>query len=273
MFDKLIVSEPEGADIKNRSSYFIVTSIVVGVLFVTGVVISIFASDYRLGTENFELVEMIAPVETAAVEPKLPQPRPRMSTSAAPAPASALPTRTVNMANIHESPIVPKGVATTPNTALSRPPGTYQIGDRNSDPIGGSGRADHGVSDGPSGLVASVPAAETPASIPAPPPVKEPPPLKPPVTKSLGVINGLATNLPKPNYPAAAIAVNVQGKVDVQVLIDETGRVVSAKAVSGNALLRSAAVAAARNARFTPTTLSNVPVKVSGVIVYNFNRS
>jgi protein TonB len=89
----------------------------------------------------------------------------------------------------------------------------------------------------------------------------------------MGVVNGMATSLPKPNYPPAAKAVNVQGKVDVQVLIDESGRVISAKAVSGNALLREAAVAAARNARFTPTLLSKVPVKVTGVIVYNFNRS
>jgi protein TonB len=273
MFDKLIVSEPEGADIKNRSSYFIVTSLVVGVLFVTGVVISIFASDYRLGTENFELVEMIAPVETAAVEPKLPQPRPRTTTSAAPAQAAVVPTRKENIVNINESPIVPRGVATAPNTSASRPLGTYQIGDRDSEPMGGSGRSEVGTGDQPTGLTASVPVAETPAPIPVPPPVKEPPVVKPPVTKSLGVINGLATNLPKPNYPAAAIAVNIQGKVDVQVLIDESGRVVSAKAVSGNALLRSAAVAAARNARFTPTTLSNVPVKVTGVIVYNFSRS
>jgi TonB family protein len=89
----------------------------------------------------------------------------------------------------------------------------------------------------------------------------------------MGVMNGYATSLPKPNYPAAAKAVNIQGKVDVQILIDETGKVVSAKAVSGNPLLRSAAVTAAWNARFTPTRLSNVPVKVTGVIIYNFSRS
>jgi protein TonB len=89
----------------------------------------------------------------------------------------------------------------------------------------------------------------------------------------MGVVNGLAQSLPKPNYPAAALAVNIQGKVDVQVLIDESGRVVSAKAVSGSPMLRQAAEVAARNARFSPTTLSNVPVKVTGVIVYNFTRS
>jgi len=40
--------------------------------------------------------------------------------------------------------------------------------------------------------------------------------------------------------------------------------------VSGHPLLRAAAVAAARGARFSPTKLSGQPVKVSGVITYNF---
>ena len=70
-----------------------------------------------------------------------------------------------------------------------------------------------------------------------------------------------------------AIAVRAEGSVNVQVMIDESGRVISAKAVSGNPLLRLAAENAARNSRFTPTLLSNVPVKVTGVIVYNFMRS
>ena len=56
----------------------------------------------------------------------------------------------------------------------------------------------------------------------------------------------------------------------VQVLIDESGRVVSASAVSGHPLLRAAAVSAAQGARFSPTLLSGQAVKVSGVITYNF---
>jgi protein TonB len=85
-----------------------------------------------------------------------------------------------------------------------------------------------------------------------------------------GVLNGKAISLPKPPYPPAAKAVRAGGSVSVQVLIDENGSVVSASAVSGHPLLRSAAVAAARGARFSPTKLSGQPVKVSGVITYNF---
>jgi hypothetical protein len=56
----------------------------------------------------------------------------------------------------------------------------------------------------------------------------------------------------------------------VQVTIDEQGDIVSATAVSGHPLLRAAAVEAARASKFSPTLLSGQPVKVSGVIVYNF---
>jgi periplasmic protein TonB len=84
------------------------------------------------------------------------------------------------------------------------------------------------------------------------------------------VLNGKATSLPKPAYPAAARAVRASGQVTVQVLISESGSVISANAVGGHPLLRAAAEGAARGARFSPTLLSGQPVKVSGVITYNF---
>ncbi len=87
---------------------------------------------------------------------------------------------------------------------------------------------------------------------------------------SAGVLNGKATSLPKPPYPPIAKAAKASGTVVVQVLVDENGNVVSASPVSGHPLLRAAAVAAARQARFTPTKLSGRAVKVSGVITYNF---
>jgi TonB family protein len=85
-----------------------------------------------------------------------------------------------------------------------------------------------------------------------------------------GVVNGKATSLPKPPYPAAAKAVKAGGAVSVQVLIDEEGNVVSASTVSGHPLLRAAAEQAARSAKFSPTMLCGEKVKVAGSIVYNF---
>jgi protein TonB len=101
-----------------------------------------------------------------------------------------------------------------------------------------------------------------------PPPKATPKPV--PKTVSGGVLNGKATSLPKPGYPPAARAVRAGGSVSVQVLISESGGVISASAVSGHPLLRAAAESAARGARFSPTLLSGQPVKVSGVITYNF---
>lgn len=85
-----------------------------------------------------------------------------------------------------------------------------------------------------------------------------------------GVLNGKATNLPKPPYPAAALAIRASGAVSIQVLIDTDGQVFSAEAVSGHPLPRTASANAACEAKFSPTLLSGTPVKVYGVIVYNF---
>lgn len=85
-----------------------------------------------------------------------------------------------------------------------------------------------------------------------------------------GVLNGKAVYLPLPDYPPIAVQAHAAGTVTVQVLIDEVGNIISARAVSGHPLLQAAAVTAARQARFTPTSLMGEPVKVSGVIVYNF---
>lgn len=84
------------------------------------------------------------------------------------------------------------------------------------------------------------------------------------------VLNGKVLNKPVPPYPPIAKAARAQGMVQVQVLIDEEGNVIEAKAISGHPLLQRAAVEAARGAKFTPTRLSGQPVRVSGVITYNF---
>jgi TonB family protein len=94
-----------------------------------------------------------------------------------------------------------------------------------------------------------------------------------PVSKAVvsgGVLNGKAVSKPEPEYPETAKAARASGTVTVQILVDEEGNVISASAVSGHPLLQQAAVAAARTAKFSPTRLSGQPVKVSGVVTYNF---
>ena len=107
-------------------------------------------------------------------------------------------------------------------------------------------------------------------STPPPPPKTPTPQPEVPRTVSGGVVNGKAVNLVRPSYPPAARAVRASGAVQVQVLIDENGNVISASAVSGHPLLRQSAEQAARASKFAPTQLSGQRVKVSGIIVYNF---
>lgn len=87
------------------------------------------------------------------------------------------------------------------------------------------------------------------------------------------VLNGRALKLPQPEYPGAAADRRLMGMVVVRVEIDETGTVVNAKDMcQGPPFLSEAAVAAAWKARFSPTKINGTPVKVRGVIQYNFTR-
>jgi TonB family protein len=121
--------------------------------------------------------------------------------------------------------------------------------------------------------------AEAPTPSPATVVTDEPPPPPPPKPTAAsaprapisgGVLNGKAVSLPKPVYPPIAKATHASGTVTVQVTIDESGKVISAHAIGGHPLLQQAAVQAANQARFSPTLLSGQPVRVTGVITYNF---
>ena len=85
-----------------------------------------------------------------------------------------------------------------------------------------------------------------------------------------GFERGNGVNLPMPRYPAIARAAHVSGTVEVQVIVDVDGKVIAAVAVSGHPLLRASSVQAARDSVFLPTKWEGRPVKVIGVIKYNF---
>lgn len=85
-----------------------------------------------------------------------------------------------------------------------------------------------------------------------------------------GVLNDKAIKKPAPEYPAAAKSAGLQGVATILILVDEQGNVASTKAVSGHALLTGAAEKAAAEAKFKPADICGHPVKVSGVLTYNF---
>lgn len=108
----------------------------------------------------------------------------------------------------------------------------------------------------------------SPTATPTPTPENSAPPANRPV--NVGVLNSRALNLPTPAYPTAARTMRASGRVTVQVTVDETGNVSSAKATSGHPLLRQAAEAAARQSRFSPIIVNNQAVAATGLLVYNF---
>src|SRR5262245_18236091 len=87
------------------------------------------------------------------------------------------------------------------------------------------------------------------------------------------VLEGNAITRVEPTYPPTARMVRAFGTVRVQITISETGKVIDAKAISGHQALRSAAVDAANKWVFKPTTVNGEPIKVQGILTFNFRSS
>jgi TonB family protein len=115
------------------------------------------------------------------------------------------------------------------------------------------------------------PAPKSNQAVPAPQP--SPTPSEQSVNPGMiqgGILNKKAIELPEPEYPEDARKAGVAGKVIVEVIVDETGKVISAEIGTGQRQLRRVSLEAARKARFKPTLVDGQPVKVIGVIEYLF---
>ncbi|MFL6468647.1 MAG: energy transducer TonB [Pyrinomonadaceae bacterium] len=264
MLDQLVESKSHASEDTRRSSFLLTTFVILTTVLLSAYLYSLFAKDYGMGGSDLSLETLVAPpVVEEAPEPE-PEKKPEQKDP-------NVDVRKEILARMDETPPkIPDQISTVKNLIPPRDPNRYTVkGDTNytsanpvptdyKGPVNTSGTGSDSGNTGGGGnddVVDSAP----------PPPKKE-------VPKQIsgGVLNGKAISLPKPAYPPAAKAVRAAGSVSVQVLIDENGSVVSASAVSGHPLLRAAAVGAARGARFSPTKLSGQPVKVSGVITYNF---
>lgn len=113
-------------------------------------------------------------------------------------------------------------------------------------------------------------APPAPKPRPTPEPTPAPTPKQQLTQVSKGVIQGAAVVKPAPIYPPLARQARIEGAVQILVTISEEGRVLEAAVVNGHPLLRQAALEAARQWVFRPTRLSNVPVKVQGILTFNF---
>lgn len=261
MFTNLIESSSHAGEFKRRGSFVLFTTATYALLFVVAGVISIYAYDARLDDQNLEFVTMLNPVD-------LPAPAVSVTRALPPKGSTNKPTqivREIAMASVNHPEIVPEHTSSAPNKNLPVPDhGPVTIGGHDSGLVAPGGNAGPGDGNGSGG--GKGPAVVEIVTPPPPPPIEKPIPR----IVSKGVITGLALLLPKPAYPQIAKQARANGPVNVQVLIDETGKVISAKAVGGHPLLLAAAQQAAYGARFSPTKLGDQAVKVSGVITYNF---
>jgi protein TonB len=78
--------------------------------------------------------------------------------------------------------------------------------------------------------------------------------------------------VPQPVYTDAARAAGVEGKVRVELTVDETGRVIDVKLIAGLGQgLDEAALSAARNASFSPAQRCGRPVRATFTIAMRFS--
>jgi protein TonB len=258
MFDNLVESSSHKEDLQRKGSFIGITVLIYGVLLVAFAVASIYWYDAKLGEMELELTTLVAPVPVPQQ-----QKEPEQKQEAKPQKVEQnVDVRKELVADVTRTELVPKEVsAKASDVPPVRRGVTTVIGTSDSN-------AAAPMPAGPgAGTVVGAPAKVQIADEP-PPPEAKPTPRAAPI--SGGVLNGKAISLPKPAYPAIARAAHAAGTVVVQVVIDENGNVISAHAVSGHPLLQGAAVGAARSAKFSPTKLSGQPVKVTGVIQYNF---
>jgi protein TonB len=274
MFDSLVESGSHKDDLARKGSFFLGTLAIYTVILVALAVLSIYLYNESLPSDNLELMTMVAPVPVQN-EPEAQPDKPAESKPAEATPDRQVATRTEFVASALDPTKVPEKTSAAPSKVPPVPPGGAVRGTSNTDPVGGSRGPIGPTGPGSGGPIGGngppAPVVVSSDDEPPPPPKPTPTPVpKPRAPISGGVLNGKAISKPQPAYPAIAKAARAAGTVTVQVTVDEQGNVISARAAGGHPLLQQAAVAAARQARFSPTLLSGQPVKVSGVITYNF---
>jgi protein TonB len=258
MFENLVESGSHKQDLSRKSTFLLGTVAIYVVIGLTLFVAGIYLYDAQLDTGDLELTTLVAPVP---VPPQQNQPE-KQDTAKPQKVEQNVDVRRELIASVDRAELVPKDIG---HKASDVPP--VRAGVTTIQGTGNSNAAAPLASGSGTGTVTTAPTRVDVADVPPPP---EPKPTPPRAPISGGVLNGKAVHLVQPSYPQIARSAHASGTVVVQVLIDENGTVISAHAVSGHPLLQAVAVAAARASKFSPTKLSGQPVKVNGVIQYNF---
>lgn len=266
MFTNLIESASHVREFRRRSSFFLITVATYSVILFAAGIASVYAYDAQLEsqTSSLEVLSWVPPV-AAAPKPVRDNHPPVVRRST---PATAPVDRNITISERREAipptndpRLIPKDVGIQASD-IKPVTGPVRITGRDVDPPFDPTKPGACVTCTGTPTVVRV---ETDSKPPEPPVVK--PPTK---TVTSSMLIAKVVSLPPPAYPIMAKQTRTQGPVHIQILVDEQGRVISAQIVSGHPMLNPAAKDAAMRARFTPTVLNGQPVKIQGVITYNF---
>jgi protein TonB len=249
MFDTLVESTRHGRDNTRTGLFLLVTgALYTAVLLAAGVATVLYMNPGLV--DALDVQTMLAP------PPPPPAPPPA-------APAQVV-VKNIPAPTTFTPPTKPPEKIPDPTTVQSRPVvAAVSTGVPGGVPGGSPGGVPGGVAGGRGD--------DAPPPPPPPPkPTPEPTPVPKQIKVSGGVLQGSALKRVQPQYPPIAKAARASGAVQVQVTISEEGRVIDAQVISGHPLLRDAALQAARQWMFKPTELSGVPVKVQGILTFNF---
>jgi len=203
-----------------------------------------------------------APAAESAVAPSVPITEPRSSVSQPIAPQNSKPS-----ANIGNSPAITIDADTQPVTKKAAPAivvKSYAAGKKPQaqgeesapqlpSPLAVASPNDKNLS----GLMSSVPTALPKATLAT-------------LKISQGVSQGLLIKRVQPRYPQNALAMRVQGAVELQATINKEGNISNLKVVKGDAVLARAATEAVRQWRYKPYYLNGEPVDIETQITVNF---
>ncbi|HVG30902.1 MAG TPA: energy transducer TonB [Pyrinomonadaceae bacterium] len=268
MFHNLIESGSHRRDLARRGRFFLGTLASYALVAACVGVAGVYAYSAHLDEQDYQITMLPAWARPAAAR-EIVQPDPPAGRHS----AGGVSRRREFYADLRTTPPSTPPISTHYNPIPPRPPGFVLRDDVDSDAAAGVvGPTAPGGVVGAGTLAANVRphVVETEDVRPPDPPAPTPARQRVGVLKLSNLVTSKIVSKPVPAYPQIAKAAGIQGAVSVEILVDEQGRVISAKATTGHALLRIAAQQAAMQARFTPTKLDGEPVKVSGVITYNF---
>ncbi len=254
MFDELVVSSHQRRK-RTTAKYFFATCALYVVSIGCAFCVSVLISDPKLADTN-TLVTLISPM----LPPALGTPGPDRG--------KRPPTRGPAKPDIYNVESLDRILKQASSPPVVRPVEYPDDGDV------GRLEGPQGVGS-PFGVKGGHEMVEPPAPGPDPPMPRATAPATPvldnrPVKVASLVLQGKAIERRKPIYPILAQQIKLQGNVSIEVMIAPDGHVESARIVSGHPMLADKAREAAMQWRFQPTLLNNVPVRVTGVIVFAF---